>query len=99
MHNKNPKANFSGGDFIFLPHIFLYGRKNVKFYYCHSIGWCILAERMRETEKNAASVGHICQEEEDTQISKIGTAHAQFCFSATFQRLQLNHYLTLSNMQ
>ena len=56
---------------------------------------------MRETEKNAtfsASVGYICQEKEDTQISKLGTAHAQFCFSVTL-RLQLHYYMTLSNMQ
>ena len=47
-------------------------------------------ERMRETEKNAtfpASVGDICQEKEDIQISKIGTARAQFCFTVVFQRL------------
>ena len=39
--------------------------KSVKLYYCHSIEWGILVERLRETEENAtlpASVENICQE-------------------------------------
>ena len=77
--------------------------KNVKFYYCHSIEWFILVERVRETEKLnttfSGSVGHICQEKKNIQSRKLATAHAQFCFSASFQRLQLNYYLMSSNMQ
>ena len=54
------------------------------------------------TEENAtfpSSVGHIFQDKKDIQISKTGSAHVQFCFSATIKRLQLNYHLTLSNMQ
>ena len=46
-------------------------------------------ERVRETEQNATfpvSLGHICQEKSDIQIRKLVTAHAQYCFSAFFQR-------------
>ena len=34
--------------------------KNVKFYYCHSIEWCILVERMRETETKC-NISCICR--------------------------------------
>ena len=54
------------------------------------VQWCILVERGRETEKNAifpGSVGHICKEKEDVQVRKLKNVHAQFCFSAIFQRL------------
>ena len=62
--------------------------ENVKFYYCHSIEWCILVESVRETEKNAkfpGSVGHICQMNAfNVQISDCACV---VLFSKTFQRL------------
>ena len=61
--------------------------KNVKFYYCHSIKWCILVERGRETEKGATfsgSVGHICQEKRDVQLHKLKNAHDSFAFLLSF---------------
>ena len=102
MHNKNSWAKFPGGNLYFFLICFLYRKKNIKFYYCHSTEWRILMERVIETKKNTTfpgSVGHICQEKYDIQICKLATAHAQFCFSATFQRLKLSYYLMLSNVQ
>ena len=43
------------------------------FYDCHSTEWCVLVERMRETEKNAtfpASAGHICQEKQKFKLAE-----------------------------
>ena len=65
MHNQNPWAKFSRMHFTFLPHMLPLQEKNVKVYYCDSIEWWILVERVRETEKIATfpgSVRHICLE-------------------------------------
>ena len=77
------EQNFPRGTLYFFLICLLHGRKNVKFYCCHSIQWCILVERMRETEKNAtfpASIGHICQEKKTSKLAKEGLRIAQLLF-------------------
>ena len=78
IHNQNPWAKFSRGHFTFLPHV-CFIEKNVQFYYCHSIEWCILVERVRKTEKNATfpgSVNLICR----THLSReIRHSNSQIC--------------------
>ena len=55
---------FQGAFYISSLYVSLRRKENVKFYIYRSTERCISAERMRETEKNAAfpaSLGHICQ--------------------------------------
>ena len=63
--------------------------KNVKFYYCHSIEWCMLVERGRETEKehNISWICRTCLSREtrrsSSQIKECACTVLFYCYLST----------------
>ena len=56
------RTKFSRRHFTFFTHMLPLWKKNVQFYYCHSIEWCIVVERMRELKlKKKCNIFCICR--------------------------------------